>query len=274
MFVRGEEYRRVDLHRKYGGQRQGGISTPAGHPILLLITGEAGELYGYKDGFREDGTFWYTGEGQVGDMQIVRGNAAIRDHQADGKALHLFEDRGSGMLRYMGEASYLAHHTEVSPDRNGKPRNAIVFELALESAAAGTGHAALADPVTRVPRDLARKPLAELRQLALEAGPMDAPHAQRKSNVYRRSAAVREYVLGRARGVCEGCGGPAPFVALDGRPYLEPHHILRRADGGPDHPRWVAAVCPNCHRRVHSGKDGDAFNEKIADRIGELEPER
>src|ERR1700746_1774493 len=23
----------------------------------------------------------------------------------------------------------------------------------------------------------------------------------------------------------------------------------RLSDGGPDHPRWVVAVCPNCHRR-------------------------
>jgi len=49
------------------------------------------------------------------------------------------------------------------------------------------------------------------------------------------------------------------------------HHIRRRADGGPDHPRWVAAACPNCHRRVHGGQDGEQYNMRIADRVGRLE---
>lgn len=271
MFTPGKLYRRVELHRTYGGQRQGGISTPAKHPMIFLITGESGALYGYKDGPRPDGTFWYTGEGQVGDMPMVRGNAAIRDQQKNGKALHLFEDAGNGMLRYISEASYVGHHSEVAPDRNGKPRKAIVFELALESSPEGTGHTALQDLGPKPPAALKRKSLAELRRLALERVPRDAAPAQRRANVYQRSEAVREYVLRRANGVCEACDDPAPFTARDGRPYLEPHHIRRRADGGPDHPRWVAGVCPNCHRRVHSGEDSEAYNAQIADRIGEIE---
>jgi hypothetical protein len=47
-----------------------------------------------------------------------------------------------------------------------------------------------------------------------------------------------------------------PAGALTEGPNLEPHHIRRLADGGPDHPRWVAALCPTCHRRVHHGVDG------------------
>ncbi|MCH7921233.1 MAG: hypothetical protein IIC50_25095 [Planctomycetes bacterium] len=49
------------------------------------------------------------------------------------------------------------------------------------------------------------------------------------------------------------------------------HLVL--ADGGPDHPRWVAAVCPNCHKRVHYGKDGADFNRGIVDLISRLEPD-
>jgi 5-methylcytosine-specific restriction enzyme A len=123
------------------------------------------------------------------------------------------------------------------------------------------------------PAELNRKSLAELRRLALEGVSKDAPPSQRRANVYQRSQAVREYVLRRANGLCEACDAPAPFTARDGRPYLEPHHIRRRSDGGPDHPRWVAGVCPNCHRRVHSGQDGEAYNAQIADRIAELERE-
>ena len=82
----GQVYRRRDIHENFGGQRQGGISTPSVQPVILLFSGESGENYGYRDGIQADGTFWYTGEGQVGDMQWVRGNRAIRDHEK--KARH------------------------------------------------------------------------------------------------------------------------------------------------------------------------------------------
>jgi len=58
------------------------------------------------------------------------------------------------------------------------------------------------------------------------------------------------------------------------RPYLEPHHTHRLADGGLDHPAYVAGVCPTCHRRVHHGKDGDKYNESIASYVQAIEPMR
>ena len=82
---------------------------------------------------------------------------------------------------------------------------------------------------------------------------------------------MRIYVRQRAAGKCEGCGKPAPFLTPAKQPYLEPHHIRRLADGGPDHPRWVAALCPTCHRRVHHGADGKEWNQTIADRVGQFE---
>ena len=66
--------RQVDIHQKFGGQERGGIATPEGVPFVFLFTGESGSEYGYTDGWREDGFYGYTGEGQVGDMQFVRGN--------------------------------------------------------------------------------------------------------------------------------------------------------------------------------------------------------
>ncbi len=95
MFTPGQTYRRrTDLHAHYGGQQQGGISTPTENPFIFIFTGESGEQYGYQDAFQPDGTFWYTGEGQEGDMDMVRGNRAIRDHHVKGKTIHLFEQAG------------------------------------------------------------------------------------------------------------------------------------------------------------------------------------
>ena len=71
-------------------------------------------------------------------------------------------------------------------------------------------------------------PLNELRQLAFAAArePARSPSASRK-NIYQRSRDVRAYVLARASGKCEGCGTSAPFLRVDGTPYLEPHHLRR-----------------------------------------------
>ncbi len=71
----------------------------------------------------------------------------------------------------------------------------------------------------------------------------------------------------RANGVCESCAVAAPFKSRQG-PFLEVHHVLRLADGGPDHPEHVIALCPNCHRRAHYSVDAHDFNTKL---IGWLE---
>jgi len=90
-FNSGQLYRRRELHEQFGGQRQGGISTPAKAPIILLITGESGKQHGYSDEWTDDGLFLYTGEGQRGDMKFAAGNRAIRDHASKGKSLQVFE---------------------------------------------------------------------------------------------------------------------------------------------------------------------------------------
>jgi 5-methylcytosine-specific restriction protein A len=121
MFIAGERYRRRDLHEKYGGEQQGGISTPSRAPLIMLITGEAGEQHGYVDGPQPDGAFWYTGEGQVGDMAMVRGNRAVAEHRQLGKALHLFDDEGAGTLRAVSRpCSERPSGGGVRSARNGK----------------------------------------------------------------------------------------------------------------------------------------------------------
>jgi hypothetical protein len=131
VFSPGQMYRRRELHKEYGGQRQGGISTPAKAPFVFLITGESGKQHGYSDEWTNDGVFLYTGEGQRGDMRLVAGNRAILDHRAKGKALQLFEQdrKDKRILRYLGEMEYAEHTYREAPDTDGKQRKAIIFHL-------------------------------------------------------------------------------------------------------------------------------------------------
>jgi 5-methylcytosine-specific restriction protein A len=271
-FIVGEIYRRRSLHEEYGGQRQGGISTPANSPLMFLFTSDSGHQYGYRDGFQEDsGTYLYTGEGQIGSMQMVRGNRAITDHQRNGKELHLFEATNRGLARYLGRATYLGHRWQTAPDHSGNPRDAIVFELAVEADLSGVPVVPEPARFTVLTRRLWSEPLEELRARALQVPSAPVTPAERKGNIYHRSEAVKVYSLRRSKGICEGCKQPAPFKRPDGSYYLEPHHIRRVSDSGPDHPRWVAALCPNCHRRAHSSEDRASFNEALTATIGELE---
>lgn len=112
--------------------------------------------------------------------------------------------------------------------------------------------------------------LDELREKAQESAtenvPMEATTTTTQPQ-YSRSSAIREYVMARADGICEGCGEPAPFTSKTGEPYLHAHHIHELSDEGSDTPDTVVGLCPNCHYRVHHGEDGDEFNKELLEKI-------
>ena len=113
--------------------------------------------------------------------------------------------------------------------------------------------------------------LDELRQVALMNARSRVPGVKVATIRRARSHAIHLYVLKRADGQCEACSARAPFLKTDGSPYLEPHHVTRLADEGPDHPAKVIALCPNCHRRAHSSRDKEAFNRRLKKALARLE---
>lgn len=131
MFEIGATYdRRIDIHARFGGQRQGGIATPVNCEFIFIFTGAAGQKHGYRDEFTDDGFHLY-GEGQVGSMVFKRGNLALRDHAKNGKRLLLFQSLGkSKRCVYRGEYRLTSHYRQDQvPDTNGDPRSAIIFIL-------------------------------------------------------------------------------------------------------------------------------------------------
>lgn len=261
VFEVGRDYmRQRDIHLKYGGSWQNGISSSAVCPAIFAFTGDTGEQYGYKDGFDDAGVFSYSGEGQVGDMVFKSGNRSLRDHAQDGRSVHLFRAQGkSKPCTYLGEYVVANHSIVRGPDKNGNERDVIVFHMLHVDAAQDEAAPPLAS------EDTPPASLQEARARALQAcsGQAGAAGATAVRTVYQRSRTVRAYVLMRASGQCEACTAPAPFIGVDGQPYLEAHHTTRLSDGGLDHPRFVIALCPTCHRRVHHGQDGKALNETL-----------
>jgi 5-methylcytosine-specific restriction protein A len=124
--------RKHDIHGRFGGQQQGGISTPVGHPYVILFTGEVGASHGYGDKWDEDDVLHYFGEGQSGDMRYTGGNKAILRHDLEGKKLLVFQMMGKRQpYRYLGEFRRIGQYEQQGVrDTSGKPRMAIVFKLA------------------------------------------------------------------------------------------------------------------------------------------------
>lgn len=130
MFQMGKIYhRQTELHDRYGGNRQSGIASSSNHPYVFLFSSPRGEEYGYKDGWISEDEYLYTGEGQIGDMAMVRGNRAIQDHIANKKELHLFKKRDKGFYEYVGQFEYIAHEIKEGHDGLGQKRQMLVFNL-------------------------------------------------------------------------------------------------------------------------------------------------
>jgi 5-methylcytosine-specific restriction protein A len=205
-------------------------------------------------------------------MQFIKGNLALRDHAGNGEDVYLFEEvpEKSGYLRYKGQMVCTGFEWIDAPDTKQNMRKAILFELvplvSLDSANGETSESS-----SEVDQESKPESLAELRRKALGDSAETRSPVERRTLFRMRSRAVRLYVLARAAGKCEGCGASAPFVTQNGQPYLEPHHIRRLTDGGPDDPRWVAGVCPNCHRRAHYSLDAAEFNKKLTEIVSCLE---
>lgn len=163
---------------------------------------------------------------QIGNMEFIRGNRAIRDHIDAGEDLHLFEYVDQGLVRYVSQMLCIGYQRRIAADRDGDNRSVIVFEIV---------------PIdtfkdSNIDDGLAQIPLQDLRMSAIEHTLEEQPPRQSLQQAYYRSSAIKAYALARSGGSCEACGHEAPFVTSNGRPYLEVHHIKRISDGGPDHP--------------------------------------
>lgn len=115
-----------------------------------------------------------------------------------------------------------------------------------------------------------REQVRKRRKKGFDAPPQGKLNPVQKvasSKAYIRDPAVVAFVELEANGCCEKCGLQAPFVRSDGSPFLEVHHILSLADGGPDTIWNAAALCPNCHRECHYGQNTAKIRIELAAKV-------
>ncbi|WP_080265820.1 HNH endonuclease [Pseudomonas syringae] len=262
-FTKGEIYdRKSEIHAPFGGSFQSGIAPSDKAPAIFLFTGSSGEQYGYRDEIDEHGVYSYTGEGQIGHMTLTRGNLAIQNHAESGRTLHLFKslEKRKGQ-QYIGEFSCAGISWTDGLDRNGDIRKIVIFHL-VPAIDLLTHEESPSDDLHTHNQELKTETLRNRAYEAAIASPSKSKVTAIRT-VHARSQAVKDYVLRRADGTCESCEKAAPFITKIGKPYLEPHHINRLSDGGLDHPLFIAAVCPTCHKEIHYGARGEQKNEAL-----------
>ena len=93
----------------------------------------------------------------------------------------------------------------------------------------------------------------------------DSTRVERTSLSPVRSKDARRAVLLRSGGRCEnpGCTGDIQDRDDRGGPLLDVDHIQDLAQGGPDNPRQMIALCPNCHRVKTHGRTREAVRETL-----------
>lgn len=125
--VEGRCYRRLDLHLGgLGGNRQKGISYPAGGTYVLLFSDPSKESeYGYRDAPVGSQEYRYFGEWDgTSEMSISGGNKAIVDRSPE---LYLFTEAACGKV-YRGRFELVSRDREPTA-RDGHQQVAIVFHL-------------------------------------------------------------------------------------------------------------------------------------------------
>ncbi len=91
----------------------------------------------------------------------------------------------------------------------------------------------------------------KLTEMAGSTSSSPAPKYTATTTLRKRNPYLPEMAKRRANGVCELCGGVLDYKDSGDRPYLEAHHIVPLADDGADELSNMAALCPNCHRKMH-----------------------
>ena len=198
-------------------------------------------------------TFHFTGMGLNGEQGLsFNQNKALCESNEKGTRLFLFEVFEEGDYTYIGEVElalnpYLSRQT----DRENTVRDVTVFPLVLK----GNAHPPLIKEQPATHGETARK---KAQMLSLDELEFHARYAVKGggrrevvSEVFDGDQIVSEYAKRRADGTCQLCNLPAPFRDRNGDPFLEIHHIIPLEEGGEDAVGNVAALCPNCHRKMH-----------------------
>ena len=211
----------------------------------------------YADSWNEDGILYYTGEGQTGDQSITSfGNKALMSANNNKSKIYLFDKVTTNKFYYRGEVFISGSiKTTKEVDKKGNIREVLKFPLKFVDENTELIYSEEDKLIIEKEQNKKIDSLSD-KQLHDLAVKKDIQPIKKivEMNYVERDQVISRYTKNRANGKCDLCEQDAPFKTKDG-PYLECHHVITIAEGGPDVIYNTVALCPNCHRKIHSLKD-------------------
>lgn len=230
-----------------GGMRR---STKTG--TLVVVSDHTKSIY--EDRWVDD-TFHYTGMGLEGDQNInYSQNRTLSESTNNNIEVFLFEVFVAGNYILRGQIELAEDpYQEDQPDKNGNLRKVWIFPVKIidHASAKPLPESILIKKQEKKEKEARRLSDAELEKRAVYSK-KGVGKRQVSSQTYERNVYVAELVKRRANGICQLCEKPAPFRDKKGEPFLESHHIIWLSKGGEDTIDNSTALCPNCHRKMHS----------------------
>lgn len=264
----GSIYSNADIIEAFKCGNMGGMRKSNTTRTLMIVSDHTKGLY---DDMWHGDVLHYTGMGKVGD-QVLQGNQnkTLYESGTNGIAVHLFEVLDPAEYTYRGQVKLVEKpYQDYQNDDNGHRRKVWMFPVkpihggevitpkkytipASKPAVPKTDINKILDQNANNP-DFIESLNDDVIKAAAEVRGKKNPSERTVTTTQRdRDPYVSEYVKRRAKGICDLCEMPAPFKDKKGRPYLENHHVKWLANGGEDTKENAVALCPNCHRKMHT----------------------
>ena len=258
--VIGREYTNEEIVKIFRCGNMGGMRKSNTKNVLVLISfhDKADRLY---EDYWKDDILYYTGMGQTGDQDLnFAQNKTLHESSQTGVLVYLFEMFNDQRYRYRGIVELAGEpFQENEKDINGDMRKVWKFPLKLVAANDYIEEDFFDKKAEKDARMVSRMPRSAIVSKAREIDRV-VSEVTTTTKTYVRNPIIAQYAKDRARGICELCGEPAPFE-VGGIPYLESHHLQFVSEGGKDSIDNIAALCPNCHRRMHALRDPKDLNK-------------
>lgn len=248
----GKTYHHTDITKAFNGQNEGGMRRSKATNTLHLISDHT-KISPYKDKFDGD-KIYYCGMGQTGHQNLYGAqNKTLNESKTNGIDIYLSEVFKKTYYTFRGRVELIDKpYQEEQLDRDGKIRNVWIFPLKLIDEQKLISQSKLAKNLEKkIKKNKSLSAGQLLERIQSKRGSRKPGKRSTRSNSYQRDEDVILYSLLRAKGICELCEQPAPFVKSDGEGFLEVHHIQHLANNGDDSIENTVALCPNCHRKMH-----------------------
>jgi 5-methylcytosine-specific restriction protein A len=231
---------------------QGGMRRSHKTNTLVLVSDHTKKIY--EDRW-VDNTLHYSGIGMAGDQSLdFAQNKTLAQLPLNGVAAYLFEVFEEGVYIFRGRVELAGEpYQDEQPDKLFKERKVWVFPL---KAFQDEEMPIIPESVILKKQEQKEKEAKKLsdEELARRAKFFKKGVGKRQGSttIYEKNPYVAELAKRRANGICQLCKKNAPFNDRGGNPYLDTHHIIWLSKGGPDTIVNTVAICPNCHRKMHT----------------------